>query len=114
MSPKLSEHEGRTGPLAETVKNLLKTTHEEMYQHALDHLNHSITVAHSLDELKEIVNKGGYAKVMWCGEEECENKVKELTTATSRCMPFDQTAFDDVCPICGKKAKHVVLFAKAY
>lgn len=100
--------------IAETVKNLLKTTHEEMYQHALDHLNHSITVAHSLDELKEIVNKGGYAKVMWCGEEECENKVKELTTATSRCMPFDQTAFDDVCPICGKKAKHVVLFAKAY
>ena len=100
--------------VAETVVELLKTIHEEMYQRALAHLNNNITVAHTFEELKEIVDRGGYAKVMWCGEEECENKVKELTNATSRCIPFVQEAFGDTCPICGKKAKYIVLFAKAY
>ena len=83
----------------------------EAFKYLLDHT----TVVHTYDELKDVVeNKGGYAKMMWCGEEECENRIKADTSATSRCMPFDQTPFDDVCPICGKKAKKVVLFAKAY
>ena len=51
---------------------------------------------------------------MWCGNQDCENKIKEDTNATARCMPFDQVAFDEVCPVCGKKAKYVVYFAKAY
>ncbi len=97
------------------IPGLLKTIHEEMYQKALDQLNNSITEAHSLEEIKAILDKGGYAKAAWCGEEECEMKVKEFTNGgTSRCMPFDQTPVDDVCPCCGKKAKHVVLYAKAY
>ena len=100
--------------LAETVQNLLKTIHSEMYSAALRNLTENIKEAHTYDELKEIVNVGGYAKIMWCGDEACENKIKEDTAATARCLPFDQIAFDDKCPICGKEAKHVVYFAKAY
>lgn len=46
---------------------------------------------------------------MWCGERSCEDKIKELTNATARCLPFNQMPFDDVYPVCDKK----VLFAKA-
>jgi len=101
--------------LAKTVDGLLKTMHKEMYEKALTHLLAHITEVHSVEELKDVVdNKGGYAKMMWCGDQACEDKIKELTNATARCMPFDQVPFDDKCPICGHKATKVVLFAKAY
>ncbi len=100
--------------MVEEVKRLLVSIHEEMYQKALKNLLANIKEVHSYDELKEVVNKGGYAKMMWCGDEACENKIKEDTNATSRCLPFDQTAFDDTCPVCGKKAKYVIYFAKSY
>ena len=100
--------------VTKTVNELLNTIHGEMYQKALNHLKNNITVAHTFEELKEIVDRGGYAKVMWCGEEDCENKVKELTNANSRCIVMNEEHFGDVCPVCGKKAKHIVLFAKAY
>ncbi len=98
----------------EEVSRLLKKIHEEMYQAAFKNLLNNITEVHTYEELKEVVNKGGYAKMMWCGDEACENKIKEDTNATSRCMPFDQTSFSEVCPVCGKKAKYVIYFAKAY
>ena len=67
------------------------------------------------DEFKEILEtKGGYIKMMWCGDEECEVKIKEETGATSRCIKEDEEAFGDICPICGRPAKKVVYFAKAY
>ena len=100
--------------LVEEVKSLLNTIHQEMYEKAYKFLLDHTTEVHSFDELKEVVDKGGYAKMMWCGDQECEDKIKELTNATARCIPFNQQGFDDTCPICGKKAKKVVLFAKAY
>ena len=100
--------------LEDKAQELLKTIHKEMYDKALRYLlDHTIEV-HNLDELNEVLNRGGYAKMMWCGEQDCEDKVKELYNATARCLPFNQIEFDDVCPVCGKKAKKVVLFAKAY
>ena len=51
---------------------------------------------------------------MWCGDVACENKVKEDTTATSRCMPFEQEQLSDVCVCCGKPAKTMVYWGKAY
>ena len=84
--------------------------YEKAYRYLLDH----VTEVHSVEELEKALEKGGYAKMMWCGDEACEDKIKEMFQATSRCMPFNQMAFDEVCPICGKKAKKVVLFAKAY
>ena len=97
-----------------TITSLLEKVHKEMYNAALKHLMAHIKEAHSYEEAKEIVNNGGYCKMMWCGDRACEDKFKEDTNATARCMPFDQVEFDDVCPICGKKAKYVVYFAKAY
>ncbi|MCQ2795161.1 MAG: proline--tRNA ligase [Bacilli bacterium] len=95
------------------VKKTLKAIQDEMYEHALKHLKANIKEAHSLDEIKKIVDQGGYAKAIWCGEEECENKVKELTTATLRCIGTEEVK-SGTCAICGKKGKYVAYFAKAY
>lgn len=100
--------------LKEQLPIILSTIHHEMYEKAHRFVLSHIKDAHSFEELSTIVNEGGYARMMWCGDEECENKIKDATNATSRCMPFNQDGFDDVCPICGKKASKVVLFAKAY
>ena len=96
------------------VEDLLKNIHKQMYDKALNFLNQNITKVLSVEELKKVVDVSGYAKVCWCGDENCENKVKELTTATARCIPFNEELFSDKCAICGKEAKKVVLFAKAY
>ena len=101
--------------IVESINNKMEVIHNEMYDKAKQYLADHMTEVKTYDELKEVVNvKGGYAKMMWCGEEECELKIKADTNATSRCMPFDQTPFGDTCPICGKKANKVCLFAKAY
>ena len=57
-----------------------------------------------------------FLKGMWCGDEECEAEIKDETTATIRCIPFDdqQEEIDTVCVHCGKPAKHMVYYAKAY
>ena len=100
--------------LNEKVKELLKTIHQEMYEKAYKYLLEHTTEAKSLEELSKVLEKGGYAKMMWCGDQACEDKIKELTNATARCLPFNQIGHDKVCPVCGKKADKVVLFAKAY
>ena len=100
--------------LVNTIKAEFEEIHGEMYKKALAHVLDHITEVHNVEELEAALNKGGYAKMMWCGCEECENKIKEMFQATSRCMPFEQIKFDDTCPICGKEAKYVVLFARAY
>ena len=63
---------------------------------------------------KIIEEKGGFVKAMWCGDEACEDKVKELTGVGSRCIPFEQEEIADTCVCCGKPAKHMVLWGKAY
>ena len=64
---------------------------------------------------KALEEKGdGFVKAMWCGEESCEDKVKELTGVGSRCIPFEQEQLSDVCVCCGKPAKHMVVWGKAY
>ncbi|MFA6756012.1 MAG: proline--tRNA ligase [Bacilli bacterium] len=100
--------------LREAIPQELAEIHNEMYKKAMTNLLNNITEVHTYEELKNVVNKGGYAKMMWCGDRECEDKIKNDFNATSRCMPFDQIPFDDKCPVCGKKAKYVVYFAKAY
>lgn len=101
--------------LVADILTLLDTIHNEMYQKALQFKNDHINEAHTYDEFKDILeNKPGYIKMMWCGDEVCEIKIKEETGATSRCIRDEEKHFGDVCPICGKPAKHVVYFAKAY
>ena len=100
--------------LVNKVQELFEIIHQEMYQKAYQYLLDHTTEVHNLDELNVALDKGGYSKMMWCGNVECENKIKELTTATARCIPFNQMPFGETCPVCGKKATKVVLFAKAY
>lgn len=104
-------------PMTEMVekgKELLKVIHSEMYEKACKYLANHVNDVKDMDELNAALNKGGYSKLMWCGDRACEDKIKELTNATARCIPFNQMEVSGVCPVCGKKAKKLVLFAKAY
>jgi len=101
--------------LVDNIVNQMEEINKGMYKKAEEYLNQHITTVKSYDELKEVIlGQKGYARMMWCGCQECEDKIKADLNATSRCMPFDQTPFDDTCPICKKKATKVVLFARAY
>ena len=100
--------------MVDKAKELLKTIHSEMYQKACKYLAEHVSDVKTLDELNVALDKGGYSKIHWCGDRACEDKIKELTNATARCIPFNQMEADGVCPVCGKKATKLVLFAKAY
>jgi prolyl-tRNA synthetase len=97
------------------VPKLLKEIHEALYKKANDYFLEHFTEVHTEEELADVLeNKGGYAKVMWSGEQEVLDQIKEKYSATARCLPFDQTPFAKKCLISGKPAKFVVIIAKAY
>ena len=101
--------------LAEEIKNILDKMQTEMLERARTHREAHTYVATNYDEFKDVVaNKPGFVKAMWCGEQSCEDKIKEETTATSRCMPFEQEHLSDVCVCCGRPAKKMVYWGKAY
>ena len=97
------------------LAKILDTMQAEMLERARAHRDAHTYEAHNYEEFKDIVaNKPGFIKGMWCGEQACEDKIKEETTATSRCMPFEQEHISDVCVCCGKPAKKLVYWGKAY
>ncbi len=101
--------------LASNIVSQFDLINQGMYQKAEKYLNEHTIQVNTYSELKDVLtNNKGYAKMMWCGSRECEDKIKDEFGASSRCMPFDQTPFNDTCPCCGKKASKVVLFARAY
>ena len=101
--------------LEEEVPKALEQVRQGMYDKALSRRENMTYTAKSLSELKEIAeNKPGLIKAMWCGELECEEKLKEEAGVTSRCMPFEQEEISDTCVCCGKKAKTMVVWGKAY
>ena len=68
-----------------------------------------------LEEAKKLQQEnGGFIKTMWCGDVECEKKMKEEAGMSSRCMPMEQENLGDVCPICGKPAKTMIYWGVAY
>ena len=94
---------------------LLETIQHDMLERARDFLDTHISDARNYDEFKDAVeNKPGFIRAMWCGDVACEEKIKEDTTATSRCMPFEQEQIADVCVCCGREAKKLVFWGKAY
>ena len=101
--------------LEETVERLLKEITAELYRRAKQNREEKTYSATSLDEFVKIAaEKPGMIKAMWCGDEACEEKLKELAGVTSRCMPDEQEHLSDTCVCCGKPAKAMVLFGKAY
>ena len=100
---------------AEYISNLLETIQKDMYDRALDRQNKLTYEAHNLEDMKNILNKQpGFIHAMWCGDEECENKIKEIKGCKSRCIVEDGEKIDDKCVCCGKDAKHHVIWGIQY
>ena len=101
--------------LEETVMNLLDVIQNDMFERAKKHRDSHTYVAKNMEELENILNeKPGFVKAMWCGDQACEDLIKEKYSATSRCMPFEQEQLSDTCVCCGKPAKKMVYWGRAY
>ncbi|MCD8157931.1 MAG: proline--tRNA ligase [Clostridiales bacterium] len=101
--------------IEKVVPELLDKMQKDLYEKALAHKDAHTFDAVNMEEFdKQLKENPGFVNAMWCGDEECENKIKELTGATSRCMPFEQKHISDTCVCCGKPAKVMVSWGKAY
>ena len=105
----------RKNEVAEKLPAIFEQMQQDMLDRARAHRDSHTYEAKTYEESKDIIaNKPGFVKAMWCGEEACELKIKDDTTATSRCMPFEQEKIADTCVCCGKPAKSLVYWGKAY
>ena len=101
--------------LAEKTAEILEIMQSDMLERARTHRDAHTYVATDYEEFKQTVNeKPGFIKAMWCGCQECEDKIKEDVQATSRCIPFEQENLSDKCVCCGKPAKKMVYWGRAY
>lgn len=102
--------------LVESVQKKLQEVHDGLYQAALENRNKKTYQCQTIEEINQaLTEKGdGFIEAMWCGEESCEDEVKAQTGAGSRCIPLEQKQISDKCVCCGKPAKHLVLWGKAY
>ena len=101
--------------LETVVTELLDKIQVEMLERARAHRDEHTYVATNMDELQEILDtKPGFVKAMWCEDRACEDMIKEKFSATSRCMPFEQETLADTCVCCGKPAKKMVYWGRAY
>lgn len=97
------------------ITELLNDIHTSMLEKARKLRDEKTYSSANMDEFKEISeSKPGFIKAMWCGSQECEEKIKEVAGATSRCIPFEQEKISNKCVCCGKEAKHMVYWGKAY
>ena len=101
--------------IEEEITKLLTEMRDSMYNTALERRERMTYVAHNLDEMIKIADtQPGFIKAMWCGDRECEDALKEKAGVTSRCAPFEQESVGDVCVCCGKPAKKMLYWGKAY
>ncbi|NLM43477.1 MAG: proline--tRNA ligase [Clostridiales bacterium] len=101
--------------LTEKIEEILDDIHQTMFNKALENRNAKTYTTTDYKEIKRIMDDTpGFVKTMWCGSRECEDKLKDDTSATIRCIPFEQEHLGDTCAFCGKKAEHMIYIAKAY
>ena len=101
--------------LAETVKELLDNIQENLFIRAKKFLEENIRETSDYNEFKKIIEKQrGLIKTYWCGSKDCEDKIKEETKASIRCIPFEQEEASGKCIYCGKDSSTLVYFARAY
>jgi len=102
--------------LEEEIQKALDAVHNGLYERALKNREEKTFVATTYEEfLDTAANKPGFIKAMWCGDSECEDKLKDATGGVkSRCIPFEEEHLSDVCVCCGKPAKHMVFWGKQY
>ena len=97
------------------IPELLTAVRNGLYNKALERRAAMTFDVHNLEEMKETAeNKPGFIRAMWCGSRECEDTLKEQAGVTSRCIPFEQETLDGRCVCCGKEAKHMLYWGKAY
>ena len=97
------------------IPELLEAVRQGMYDKALARREQMTYTAVSLEEMKKTADeKPGFIKAMWCGDQACEEKLKEEAGVSSRCMPFEQEHLSDTCVCCGRPAKTMVYWGKAY
>ena len=101
--------------LEASVKSGLEALRQALYEKALKNRENRTFAAETIDELKKIAAENeGYIKAMWCGDLECELKLKEEADVTSRCIPFGEEPIGSKCVCCGREAKKLVFWGKAY
>ncbi len=101
--------------LTKKAQELLGQIQKDMLERARERRDSQTFTATTREEFEKIfADKSGFVKAMWCGNVECENEIKEKMSVTSRCMPFEQEKLSDVCVCCGKPAKHLVYWGRAY
>jgi prolyl-tRNA synthetase len=111
LSKSFENQEGLTG----VIENLLKNIQQDLFTKAEAFRDDHITKVDTFEEFKDVLNsKGGFLFAHWDGTSETEEKIKELTKATIRCIPLEQTKETGKCVFSGKESKQRVLFAKAY
>ena len=104
----LDELEKKAGEMLDKIQ-------KEMLERARAHRDAHTYEAKNMEEFRRLFNeKSGFVKAMWCGEQACEDQIKEELAVTSRCMPFEQEQIGDTCVCCGKPAKKMVYWGKAY
>lgn len=101
--------------LEAAIEAALDDIQNALFEKALKNRERRTQTAYSIEEMKEKLDeKPGFIKAMWCGDVECENKVKEIAIATSRCIPFEQENVAETCLCCGKPSQHMVVWGRAY
>ena len=101
--------------LEAVITKTLEDIHKNLYAKAEARLNEKTHIAQDLPTLKQILDTTpGFVKAMWCGSDDCELRVKEEATATSRCIPFAQEKITAKCFVCGKPADKMVVWGRAY
>ena len=97
------------------LNDVLEEIQQNMFDACKKRMESKTTVAHNLDEfIANMEKEQGFIKAMWCGNKECEAKIKELTAAKSRCMPFEQEKVDTKCVCCGEPADKLVVWGRQY
>ncbi|MCR4922579.1 MAG: proline--tRNA ligase [Lachnospiraceae bacterium] len=103
------------GDIEKEVASLLERIQKEMLERARSHRDAHTYIAKNMEEFEKLfTEKSGFVKAMWCGDQECEDKIKEKLSVTSRCMPFEQEKISDTCVCCKKPAKALVYWGRAY
>ena len=101
--------------LTTTVKGLLEEIQNSLFQNALDFRADHITKVETFEEFKTVLEeKAGFISAHWDGSAETEDKIKEITKASIRCIPIDSKLESGLCVFSGKPSKQRVIFAKAY
>ena len=97
------------------VRDLLEIIQKDMYEKAKERRDSLTFEAHNLKEMEKILNtQPGFIHAMWCGNKECEEKIKEIKGCKSRCVLENAKPIDDKCVCCGKKAKELVVWGIQY